>query len=508
MQHRRKKWKKEIPLMPSFGEKDSRVTDKSRSESSILSKILDTAGSVRFGIILLNLLVLICLLGMLIRQHNVAGFDTYIAELSEFQRVLFTLLGLFDIYHSWYFNLLLALLSLNIILASVEHFPKTLRCIRNRNFEPSSAWLEGQDQYASLVVDGTRNNRLEQISKACKRMRWRKVVKTEMRDKTYLFAESGAWNRLGAYPVHVALLTILFGGLLSSLFGLSGQMPLTRGQTSDQISGTVFRDGRLSTLSRKLPFTVSCIDLEQKLIDPRGSIETKNSLDWLTHIEIRDESGTQGAIVGLNRPFDYRGYRLFHSTFLPIGKARSVLIQIKSEEGPAREISLKQNESFALPDGYSVQFVDFRANLSLERREENENSTAFQNPAAILEIISPDGARKTAFAFTEERNTDQTSFSTFDGRTLQLLDFERVSEQHILFVQYDPGTIVLYTGFLLLLLSLAAVFIFSHQRVWIVIEERSENNLRVTFGGDTNRNHLAFERKFLQLIDSVSNGIQ
>jgi len=245
--------------------------------------------------------------------------------------------------------------------------------------------------------------------------------------------------------------------------------------------------------------------LEQKLINSRGSIESNNSLDWLTHLEIKDQFGIQNAVVQLNRPFDYRGFRFFHSGFLPVGKARTVLIQIESEKGSTQEVSLKQNEAVLLPDGYKLRFIDFRANLSLIRQEENENSTTYRNPAAMLEVTSRDGARKTVFAFRVSRSTDQTSINTFNGHIFQLLDFERVSEQHILFVRYDPGTTVLYTGFVMLILSLAAVFFFSHQRVWIVMEENSDNNLGITLGGDTNRNHLAFEDKFQQIIDSLSD---
>ncbi|MDH3492487.1 MAG: cytochrome c biogenesis protein ResB [Acidobacteriota bacterium] len=480
------------------------MTEESHSKTSILSKILDTAASVRFGIILLILLVLVCLLGMIIRQHNVAGFDEYIAEFSPFLRLLFNSMGLFDIYRSWYFNALLALLSMNIVLASVERFPKTLRFIKKRKLQPSVKWLERQAQYEVLEVDGKHKDVSKRIVNACRRAGWRQIVTTESQYKTHIFAESGVWNRLGAYPVHLALLAIFFGALLTSLFGFSGQMPLTVGQTSNKINETGIRDGQSFSSYRELPFTVTCLDLEQKLINQKGSIESVNSLDWLTHLEFRDEGKTQKAVVQLNRPFDYRGFRFFHSTFLPIGKARTVLIQIESEKGPTQSVKLKQKEVFALPDGYKLQFVDFRANVSLTRREENENSTGYQNPAAIFQIISPDGVRQAAFAFRPSRSTNEISVNTFNGHKLQLLDFEKVSEQHILFVSHDPGSVVVYTGFLLLLLSLAAVFFFSHQRVWCVIEEEPDKNLRITFGGDTNRNHLAFEEKFKKVTNSLS----
>jgi hypothetical protein len=49
-----------------------------------------------------------------------------------------------------------------------------------------------------------------------------------------------------------------------------------------------------------------------------------------------------------------------------------------------------------------------------------------------------------------------------------------------------------------------AVFFFSHQRVWAVIE-RSEQNYRITLGGHTNRNRLGFEDRFNKLINLLKN---
>lgn len=463
-------------------------------------RILETVGSVRIGIVLLNLIVLVSLLGMLIRQHSVPGFESYLAELGPVQRILFSVLGFFDIYHTWYFYALLALLALNILFASIERFPKTLRLIRNPNITPSTSWVASRDFHAEVVLKGTRDSVSEKIAEQCRRSGFRKITANDDRDRTILFGQRGAWNRLGAYPVHVALFAILLGGLLSSLFGFTGEMSLSRGQTSDEIVSTVFREGQPRMVFRKLPFSVLCTDLEQKLKDPNGSIEVNNSLDWVTHLQIKDGATVKDEVVRLNHPFDYRGFRFFHSTFLPIGKARTVLIRVVPEDGKAKDISLRQDQTKALPDGTELTFIDFRANLQPDRATGDENSTTYQNPAAILEVRRPGGSERTVYVFQKNRKSADTSLNSFKGLDMQLQGFERVSETHVLFVQYDPGTKVLYAGFLLLVLSLGAVFLFSHRRIWIVVEEDSKGDLRVTLGGDTNRNHLAFERRFHELI--------
>src|SRR4051794_23287452 len=89
-----------------------------RKSAPVMNRMLDYISSVRFGVIQLCALVLLALAGMLIMQQNVEGFDAYYFSLMPASKVVGNWLGLFDIYHSWYFNLLLLSLSLNIVLAS------------------------------------------------------------------------------------------------------------------------------------------------------------------------------------------------------------------------------------------------------------------------------------------------------------------------------------------------------------------------------------------------------
>src|SRR6476646_8024123 len=82
----------------------------------ILNRALDFLSSVRVGVVMLCIMVVFAMIGMLIVQQNVAGFDTWYVGLMPSEKILFGYLGFFDIYHSWYFLGLLLILSLNIIL--------------------------------------------------------------------------------------------------------------------------------------------------------------------------------------------------------------------------------------------------------------------------------------------------------------------------------------------------------------------------------------------------------
>jgi cytochrome c biogenesis protein len=90
------------------------------------------------------------------------------------------------------------------------------------------------------------------------------------------------------------------------------------------------------------------------------------------------------------------------------------------------------------------------------------------------------------------------------GYTYKLVDFEKSPAAHMLAVQNDIGSTVVYIGFALLALTLSAVFFFSHERVWAQVEERGEGGeVEVVLGGNTNRNRLGFEDRFKRLRDTL-----
>src|SRR5688572_2514688 len=202
-----------------------------RRTESILSRVLRLACSVRLGVTLLCLLGLACLVGMLIMQQNVDGFENYYAALTPAQRLLYGRLGFFNIYHVWYFNALLCLVSLNIILASIDRFPKTFKFISKPQVVVPLRWLAEQRQSASFESSEPHDTLLGETREVLKKFGWKKIRTAEKGGRTYLLAESGVWNRFGAYAVHVGLLTIFLGGFLTAQLGTTGNLPLAPGES-------------------------------------------------------------------------------------------------------------------------------------------------------------------------------------------------------------------------------------------------------------------------------------
>ncbi len=468
-------------------------------KESILSKFLRLTCSVRLGVTLLCLLGLACLIGMLIMQQNVDGFENYYATLKPAQRALYGNLGIFDIYHAWYFNALLCMLSLNIILASIDRFPKTFKFVSKPQTVVPLRWLTDQKQRASFESDEPRDAILSKTRTALKSFGWRKIRTVEKDGRTYMLAESGVWNRLGAYAVHVSLLTIFLGGFLTAQLGKTGNLPLAPGETSDLIRETVVDLDQVSEVTKQLPFEVTFNDIEQKLIRKEGPLSPANTLDWITRFTIRDGGEEYTGLAQMNRPFDYRGYRFFQASFVSVGRARNITITATPADGSSpQDLKIDRNGAATLSDGTLVRFSEFRGNFRIGAEDPNEDTSQYPNPAAVLQVVPAGGSLQTAYAFGPQMANIPIAGKPVAGYTYRLTDFEKVSDRHILSVQRDPGSNVVYVGFVMLFITLVAVFFFSHQRVWVVLDGPS-----VITAGNSNRNQNAFDEKFRRFADGL-----
>jgi hypothetical protein len=52
------------------------------------------------------------------------------------------------------------------------------------------------------------------------------------------------------------------------------------GDATDQIQMIQFDLDKKEKFNVQLPFAMTCTDIQQALIDPRGSIDVTNTLDW------------------------------------------------------------------------------------------------------------------------------------------------------------------------------------------------------------------------------------
>ncbi|HEV7643641.1 MAG TPA: cytochrome c biogenesis protein ResB [Pyrinomonadaceae bacterium] len=486
--------------------------EKPRAEKQVpfVERALKFLSSVRLGVSLLCIMVLFSVTGMVIMQQNVEGFAAYYVGLTPSEKLLGSWLVIFDIYHSWYFNALLLLLSLNIILASIDHFPGAWSYVVKKKTTASPMFLSGQP--AHMVIEMRAADTAEAIDKikaAFKKRGLRSRI-TELPGRTDVFGESGTWNRLGAYGVHVFLLTLFLGHFVALQTGFDADVQLMPGTVTNQIQIISHQLDPVKGVSieryiAEPPFTITCTDIQQKLVDPNGSIDLGNTMDWKTSLRIDDPVyGTRDVDVSLNKPFSYRGYRFFQASAITQGSARTMTLDVTPQSGGEPfQITLQRNGATDLPDGTKVEYQAFFSDFTIVDGKPDSASAEYRNPAVVLKVTTPQGKTFNAYAFGAKLPDNAPIGAPVAGYKWHLGAYEKSPLAHVLSIKYDPfyGSIIAwYIGGFGVIMMLILIYFFAHRRIWAAVENTGEGVFKVSLGGNTNRNHFAFEDRFKKIV--------
>ncbi|QUW00947.1 cytochrome c biogenesis protein ResB [Chloracidobacterium sp. MS 40/45] len=493
---------------------------KSQAER-MLDATLRFLSSVKVGVFLLAVLIVASVLGTVIIQKGTSGFTEYYASLLPAERELYEFLGLLDIYHTRWFNLLLLTVSLNIVLASIDYFPAAWRYVRKPVVKINQAFVSRQP-FRHVAYATEAETALQTLkARAAQELRpfthrwlpisavYRVVETVNPRDGSItILTESHAWNRLTAYAVHAALLTIFGGALVGGLFGHKGTVRMVPGQSANTFVSFGAPDEPAQEFA--MPFTLVCTDIEQNLLDPRKpDLSAPNTLDWHTRAIIRDEQrGVEvPAHIHLNHPFDYRGYRFFQASFDNFGSARTVNIELRPAGSPTGTAYLIGREPTDIPGLGRVRLADFIPDVTFQGGRLGSASGEYRRPVAILDVLGDNPRQLYAFPVEALETIGNAPFlkakTEVGDMRLVMTDFEKVSSGHILQVQYDPGVAAVYLGSAMLIVALWLVFFFAHQRLWLYMEPLPDGHVRISLAGHTNRNRPAFEKRFQSIVAAL-----
>lgn len=421
--------------------------------------------SVKLTFVLLLSLAAASVAGTIILQHEPAA--RYLTLYGQNWGNLILGFGLDDAYHTWWYRLLLATLAVNLLVCSLDRLPQTLKIVRKdpredlqRGRKPNQSFTlaGGVDEYAGLAKEKLKHALGE-------------VYANSSEESVKLFAQKGAWTRLGVYAVHASVLIIFAGALVGNFFGFSGRINIFEGQTANSIQSYKGGDIPLDFSMRLDKFTINFYK------DGMPS-------DYISNLVFsRNGKVIRRHVLKVNHPAVIEGIDFYQASYGEM--PGNVKVRVTTKDGRTADVELQHRTWTKLPMGGQAGVIEYRKHVAMGKM--------YQGPLARLAYQPPGGEAKGVTAFKAGSKISMGGDIKFEILSAQERYYSGIS------VKYDPGVWFIWVGCTVMVIGFFFTFYSSHKKVWISLEPDGGNRTRVEMAYSTNKNRPAAKKLLRRL---------
>ncbi len=447
--------------------------------------------SVHLAIVLLALLAFFALIGTVVPQREAAWAlsERLSPELYGFLERM----QIFDLYHSIWFVLLALLLSINLLVCSLDRFGAAWRRFRAVPQPARDDVFSDISEEQTIYTDAGLEKSADVAASLLQR-KYQGLKREDADGRVYLCAGRGRYSHFGVYIVHVSILILIAAAVIGSMFGIQGYVNIQEGETISAIS---LRKGE-KTLT--LPFSVRCDKFTVEFYDNGMPKIFQSDLTFL-----RKDQVLSSAKLRVNSPIKFEGFRFYQASYGEAQAGRATLALMK-DDGSREVMNVAQGYDFDLPGGEGT--------FSVLRVESNLMK---MGPALKVSVRAPKQAEAVFWVFQDVDRIRQISPDIFEQvpvfnpklfrpYTFLLLGLE---EKYYtgLQVNRDPATswvafaAVLMIGGLMLIL-------FSYARtVWIRLD-RTGDQVVISIAGRSYKNASGLQNELKYLHAELSHMLE
>lgn len=453
---------------------------------SIWTKIYQTLASVRTGIFLIIVVGIFSAIGTVILQRPTSEPADMQRAYSPETLAWLDRLGLTDVFHAWWFLILLCGFCTCLIFVSIDRWPNAWKVYAHPVRFATAPFRASLPQSVKIPIkDGA--TALSVAERIFSRFGFGSERVTQD-GATGLFGEKQKFAVFAVYIVHMSLLFIFAGYIVDGIVGYRGNIQVPEGQALGQIT---LRDNRGGESKKALPFLIRCDGAgEETYAD--GS--PKKWWSKLALIEDGKEVATKMIIV--NDPFVYKGIRIYQSSMGQSGTPKTLTFQATPAKGGEPEkVEVPLNGKAALADGESLSVLRWVPDYYIQDNEVYKKSDDPENPAVQLGLTNAKGETKKLWILYAQANTTEGQ----DAPYVFALKGATWAQFTGLEVSHQPGQFGIWVGVVLMAFGLVIAFYTQHSRVWATVIDDGKGGKLLWVGGTTNKNRDRFQAKFEQI---------
>ena len=450
---------------------------KGRREKTKGEALYDLFSSVKTTVVLCLLMAVISLAGTLIKQN--ASPQEYFHLYGSVLTGLFQKLGLFDLYHSKGFTILLLLLAANLVCCSIRNLPRVWKLSFGPRTMPTHKALKARENNSNLSCPLDPSETENRVARVLE-----ETFGTPKRftgdEGNALYCRKGAFSRFGPYLTHLGILLILAGAVVGSLFGFKGFVNIPEGEKVSSI--------RLMGSGDEYPldFSVTC---KQFIVEFYENGMPKEYRSELLVQEGEEEISVDSLRV--NHPFKHKGIYFYQSSYGQAGNSQVVFDIQESDKEEKTQVTAHMGMDTEVPGtGDRIRLVDYSQDFIMPGAQ----------PGMSVKGLGP---AVQVIVFRGEKHTrpywvlrDYPAFQKSQDLPYTIL-LKQVNAKYYtgLQVAKDPGTPIVWAGCILMIFGLIVAFYFSQREIWVRVSPAKKGST-VVMAGWANKNKERFERAF------------
>lgn len=439
--------------------------------------------SVKLAIFLLIIITAASMLGTLIPQHrSPAEYAAHYGQLSS----LFIKLEFTKLYQSLWFRSLLVLFSLNILVCTITRLTPKLRRAFRPKLETETKKLRTLKIKDSFKKHWDLAKTKTEFKKELSTHHYRLKEESE-ENRHFLLARKKTSGLFGSDVVHLGLLIILAGGIISGFTGFRTTLYISEGETLPV---------------PQAEFTLRLDKFETQYY-PNGAVK-----DWKSQLAvIENGNAVLTKTIEVNHPLSYKGFVFYQSEWGWDWENISIEIWTKKRDDPSflSKIKLRIGEKAKLMDEkIEISLLNFVPDFIIgEKNEITTRSLQPNNPAALIEGWQE--GEKIFSGWIFQKFPDFSRIHSESEKeidlTFEFRDFKAGQYSGIQMAK-DPGVNWIWVGCILLMAGLTLAFYWPPKEIKMILVG-TEGKTEVIAGGIASKSRDAFQSEFEKIMTSL-----
>ncbi|WP_082233954.1 cytochrome c biogenesis protein ResB [Halobacillus massiliensis] len=472
---------------------------------TIVDKIWNFFSSVKVGIWLIVTTLIASALGTVFPQEMYippgSNPATHYRDQYGILGQIYYQLGFHNLYSSWWYMLLLALIGISIVIASLDRFIPLYKILKTQKPKRHDTFLKKQRVFGQTVSKSVNTERLR---KNLKKQRF----KVREEDGS-LLAEKNRFSRWGPYVNHIGLIIFLLGTLLRFVpaFFVDEFIWVREGETK-VITGT---EGKYYIENKD--FILETYDENderfKEAIQRNGQPVPKT---YQTNAVLYER--TDDIVVGkepelkkikedearVNHPIKIDNFTLYQASYQQneFHNMTFKLHDTDNEDTSYGEFTIDLSDpegEYELDSGHRIVLDSYFPEYTLRDGEPVSQSKFPKNPAFVFNVYEPgeDSDPEVSFAGIGA-NIDPTGENDYK---VGLVDFD-VRDVTGLTVRKDYTLPIIALGGAIFMIGVIQGMYWNHRRIWVKPKEDG-----VWIAGHTNKNWVALRREIDKVIEGT-----